>query len=154
MASELTHYRVYLAAYLGNPEHHAIYVNSGTNCRPNFGYIFHVAGSLQLGMNFETKRCIHPFRSHAGESMRQVGWVSQEDFLKRIEDVCLGITPPKKQFHGPRRLFPQEPVRHCQHWAAEAIDALLSSGVLEPLRPNDNGDTIRRFVEEQGMPMG
>lgn len=42
----------------------------------------------------------------------------------------MGIQPPKKQFDGPRRRYLDEPIRRCQEWTAEAIQALTSAGVL------------------------
>jgi hypothetical protein len=59
--------------------------------------------------------------------------------------MCEGIPPPKKQYNlRSNRLFLNEPICHCQHWAREAIDALLDAGVLEPLGPDDNGGIQKR----------
>jgi hypothetical protein len=37
----------------------------------------------------------------------------------------------KKQFEGPRRLYPGEPIRRCQEWTKEAVETLAAEGVLE-----------------------
>jgi hypothetical protein len=146
MASEQTHHRVLLASYLGSPNHHGIYVESETATTTNerWGRLFHVIGSLQSGMAFEVKRAIYPLESPSGESVRHVGWVAHDNFIQRIEGVCANIPPPNKQFDFMRRLFPNEPLRHCQHWVAEVVRALIDSGVLEPLGPLDNGETVFR----------
>jgi hypothetical protein len=108
------------------------------------GWLFHVEGNLLSGMAFEEKRDNYPFVSATGETIQQIGWISHEDFPQRIREVCEGIPPPKKQYNlRSSRLFPNEPIRHCQHWAREAIDALLAE-VLEPLGPDDDRDIQKR----------
>lgn len=141
--SELTHYRVYLAAYLGKPSHHAIYVEIDTSCDPAREYRWHVQGNIMQGMTFVNESCRNPLKSETGESVRPIGWVLREDFFNRVQHVCRGIPPPKKQYDGPRkRLFPHEPIRKCQEWTAEAIDALRRAEVLERLSSTDEKGTI------------
>jgi hypothetical protein len=45
-------------------------------------------------------------------------------------EICRSIPPPKKQFNGPKRLYPKEPLRRCQEWIDEAVEALISNGIL------------------------
>jgi len=49
----------------------------------------------------------------------------------RVEEICDSIAPPKKQFERNRRLYPNEPLRRCQEWTVEAIQALTQAGVLQ-----------------------
>lgn len=46
----------------------------------------------------------------------------------RVLEVCESVPVPKKQFQGARRLYPREPLRRCQEWVAEAVDALKGEG--------------------------
>lgn len=59
-----------------------------------------------------------------------LGTVSTENYA-RVEEIVGGIEVPKKQFDGPKRLDPKTPLRRCNEWAAEAIEALRGAGVLE-----------------------
>ena len=63
-------------------------------------------------------------------SNEYLGIVSTSNY-SRIASVVNGIEPPKKQFNGPKRIDPNKPLRRCQEWTAEAIEALKTSGVLE-----------------------
>ncbi|KAK4034988.1 hypothetical protein C8A01DRAFT_18299 [Parachaetomium inaequale] len=151
MASEQTHYRVFLGFYLGlRGDHHGIYVETDVNTNPvepsqqNRGQLFHSRGSLQTGMHLEVKPVICPLFSVSGKAVQQLGWVSRDNFRERIEEVCRGVPQPKKQFQLNKRLFPDEPLRHCQHWASDAVEALFHAGVLEPLGPSDNGEVVYR----------
>lgn len=149
MASVLTHYPVSLAAYLGaRGDHHAIYVHLNKGSKEGLkGYLFHVIGSLQSGMALEVREEPHPFDTPTGDSVQQVGWVSHDMFVD-IERICKTIPPPEKQWLGAKLLVRKTEIRHCQHWAAEAIDALRKEGILEPLGPSDNGAIIMRKVEK------
>jgi hypothetical protein len=122
-----------------------MYVDTDILDEKHLGWLFHVEGSLLNGMEFDEKHADHPFVSATGETIQQIGWISHGDFPQRIREMCEGIPPPKKQYNlRSNRLFLNEPICHCQHWAREAIDALLDAGVLEPLGPDDNGGIQKR----------
>ncbi|KAH8907471.1 hypothetical protein BR93DRAFT_967375 [Coniochaeta sp. PMI_546] len=150
MASTLTHYPVYLTTYWSpRDDHHAIYVDTNTE---SGGYLFHVEGSLQTGMAFVAKKACHPFISATGEPVRHIGWVSHHKFVD-IGRVCETVPPPCKQYELSKRLVPRHAIRHCQHWAGEAIDALRKQAILEPLGPGDDAEVIMRDdvkVEKRG----
>lgn len=144
MASDKGRYRVYLAGYLGNhdSQHHAIYVDTDIVQGKRWGWLFHVTGNLLSGMTFEEKYAIYPLLSASGESIQQLGWISYNKFPEGIREVCEGIPPPKSQYTlASKRLFPNEPIRHCQHWVREAMDALFVAGVVEPLGPEEKGES-------------
>lgn len=147
MASEITHYPVYLSAHLGGGErdHHLIFIQTDINDDevPAGGYYFHVVGTLQIGMaiNFEKRR--HPFHSYTFKWLQHKGWMRHGD-LEKAKEICNGVAPPAKQFDGPRRLAKGTPLRRCQHWAAEALDAMRAEGVLKPLGEGDSGEIIYR----------
>ncbi|EKD13856.1 hypothetical protein MBM_08057 [Drepanopeziza brunnea f. sp. 'multigermtubi' MB_m1] len=48
----------------------------------------------------------------------------------RIGEIRGGIPAPKKQFDGPKSLYPEEPLRRCQEWTREAIQAWTAAGAL------------------------
>ncbi|OAQ96624.1 hypothetical protein LLEC1_06930 [Akanthomyces lecanii] len=122
-------HRVYRSISLGAPrDHHAIFVE---NENGGSGTVLQATGNIQTGMTFEIKRNHRPETSLHFFRKDYLGWVAAED-LHRVEQACAGIPPPKKQFDGPRRLFPDEPLRRCQEWTREAIDALVTGGILHP----------------------
>lgn len=60
---------------------------------------------------------------------KYIGTVSATNYA-RIESAVNGVDPPEKQFDRATRINPQEPLRRCQKWTAEAIQALRESNVL------------------------
>ncbi|KAH6634446.1 hypothetical protein B0J18DRAFT_19961 [Chaetomium sp. MPI-SDFR-AT-0129] len=157
MVSQDTHYKVFLAEYCRIPEnHHAIYIDSHpSDPVSRHGQIFHVIGSLQTGLKFETRTVVFPFDTPGGESIQHIGWIlkgdqTAEECFRRVEAVCLTIPPPKKQYNLMKRLYPDEPIRHCQHWIQEAKEALFAANILEPLNPDDDGQVILRETTERG----
>jgi hypothetical protein len=122
-------YNVYLIADLGAPrDHHAIFVQ--TDITNHSGYIFQVTGNVQQGMSFGHKAVPNPEHSPEFVSKQLLGTVSHANY-HRIQQVVESVQAPEKQFDGPRRIYPSEPLRRCQEWTAEAVEALRSVGVLE-----------------------
>ncbi|KAH6853140.1 hypothetical protein B0I37DRAFT_898 [Chaetomium sp. MPI-CAGE-AT-0009] len=142
--SEKTHYRVYLVTYISiGLSHHAICVETGPENRSSWGNLFQVNGNLYEGMVHEFKTCQHPFDSLRGYTMKHIGWVLRQE--SRVEEVCRRIPAPKKQWDDElKRINPNVPVRHCQHWVVDAITALGDSGVLQPRSSSDDGRVIVR----------
>ena len=129
-------YNVYKVAYLGAPRnHHALFIETNVD---GSGTIVHVTGDIQNGMRFEQKATRRPEDSASFVEKTFLGWVLVENY-GYIEDTCRNIPPPKKQFNGPKRLYPKEPLRRCQEWTNEAVETLFSSGVLQ------TGDTCTSF---------
>lgn len=127
-------YRVFLIVALGAPrDHHSIFVE--TQSIGGDGQIFHVTGNIQNGMTFEQESRQRPEDSMDFIAKRFLGWVSSE-CLDVVGDVCQSIQAPKKQFDKSRRLYPKEPLRRCQEWTAEVIDALMLRGVVQVKQPN------------------
>ncbi|PMD40206.1 hypothetical protein L207DRAFT_335439 [Hyaloscypha variabilis F] len=122
-------YQVFLVESLGAPRnHHAIFVE--TNVTDGSGYVFQVTGNIQTGMDYEVEQRCKPEESHTFMSKSSLGWVDAEGY-GRINEICSSIPPPKKQFDGPKKIYPSEPLRRCQEWTQEAVQALRSSGVLQ-----------------------
>ncbi|KAF4615581.1 hypothetical protein G7Y89_g15294 [Cudoniella acicularis] len=120
-------YNVYVAAYTGAPrDHHTIFVETEAD---SSGHIFQVTGNIQQGMTHEFKRAKKPEDSYSFVSKTLVGTVTKENY-PQIATICTGITPPHKQFNGPRKINPSEPLRRCQEWNADAIKALKDAAVL------------------------
>ncbi|KAE8349732.1 hypothetical protein BDV28DRAFT_140578 [Aspergillus coremiiformis] len=71
-----------------------------------------------------------PEESGTYQSKVAIGKVATADFA-RIKPTCESIPVPKKQFEGPRRLYPKEPLRRCQEWTQEAINALVNAEILK-----------------------
>jgi hypothetical protein len=123
-------HRVYKVADLGAPrDHHAIFVDTNVDSQGG-GLKLHVTGNMQSGMTFEVRRAERPENSPGFVDKTLLGWVSA-DKVHHIERICRGIEAPRKQFDGPKRLYPKEPLRRCQEWTSEAIDALMADGVLQ-----------------------
>ncbi|KZF20227.1 hypothetical protein L228DRAFT_249908 [Xylona heveae TC161] len=120
-------YNVYRIASTGLPrDHHAIFVETE---KDGTGELLEVAGNIQEGMSFSMMPTKKPEDSITYKAKVLIGKVSEFDY-PRMRDVCEMIPPPKKQFQGSRRLFPNEPLRRCQEWTAEAIQALLDAHVI------------------------
>ncbi|WEW56709.1 hypothetical protein PRK78_002157 [Emydomyces testavorans] len=125
-------YNVYRVSSAGMPrDHHAIFVetnNPTTGC----GHIYQVTGNIQTGMTYETKPASRPPEEDPSFLTKVlIGTVQAAMHPDMYRTVCCSVQPPKKQFDGPRRLFPQEPIRRCQEWTAEAIQALTDAGILK-----------------------
>jgi hypothetical protein len=121
-------YKVYLNDYIGFPRNHqAIFVETNSD---GSGYIFQVAGSIQLGMNFDHKAAKAPQNSVSFVSRKYIGIVTAENY-GRIKDIVEQVDPPMKQFNGRTHLYPGKPLRRCQEWTAEAIQALTDAGIIE-----------------------
>lgn len=121
-------YYVYLVSYQGLPrDHHAIFIETEAD---GSGVIYQVSGSIQEGMKHDHKRAKKPEDSFSFVSKDYLGTISHANYHS-VAGICNTIEPPKKQFDGPRRLYPNEDLRHCQDWTREAIEALKTRGVLE-----------------------
>lgn len=108
-------------------DHHAIFVQESQD---GAGRVYKVTGNIQAGMCFETKRTEKPEESAEFHGNAKIGTVTAAN-NQRIEGICQSVPPPKKQFEGPRRLYPTEEIRRCQEWTAEVIEALLAAEVLQ-----------------------
>ena len=117
-----------LSTSVGMPrDHHAIFIEETVD---GTGHIYQVTGSIQARMAIEIKRTGKPEESAEFWSKTRIGRVAVED-NQRIESVCQSVPAPKKQYDGPRRLYPEERIRRCQEWTAEAIEALWTAGVIQ-----------------------
>ena len=121
-------YKVYLVAYVGAPrDHHAIFFETESD---ESGFIYQVVGDIQNGMRHDHKRAKRPEDSASFVSKTYLGTTFPANY-SLVEAICNNIEPPKKQFNGGKRLYPTEPLRRCQDWTAEAIEALKVAEVLE-----------------------
>jgi hypothetical protein len=119
---------VYRVAFLGAPrDHHIIFVESKSD---GSGIIFQVRGDIQNGMTYESKNGKKPEDSASFVSKTSIGTVSVGD-ISRIDSVCRRIPPPAKQFNGPKRINPNVPLRRCQEWTQETVQALRNEAILK-----------------------
>ncbi|KAG5961147.1 hypothetical protein E4U57_007803 [Claviceps arundinis] len=122
---------VFRVEYVGMPrDHHAIFVHTKSD---GSGALYHVVGAIQKGMTFENKAGKQPDESATFIRKKHLGWVTVDKY-PYVESICRSVPPPKKQFEKQTRLFPREPLRRCQEWTDEAVEALSSSGILQPGR--------------------
>lgn len=120
-------YKVYRVSSTGMPrDHQAIFVETQEDLT---GHKYHVTVNIQTGMAFEEKLGEDGEKAATYQSETQIGKVKVEN-LSRIKEICLSIASLKKQFQGPRRLYPQEPLRRCQEWTAEVVRALVAEKVI------------------------
>ena len=123
------YYNVYKVASLGAPRDHlGIFVE--INTVDGSGVTTHVTGNIQSGMIFEQMTVERPELNAGFVKKSLLGRILVDD-LHRVEEICRNIPPPKKQFDGPKRLYPKEPLRRCQEWTNEAVEALVSNSVLQ-----------------------
>lgn len=71
--------------------------------------MFQVTGNIQTGMTYETKSGKKPEESHTYRGKTLIESVSRANYA-RIDPACRTIPPPAKQFDGPKRLNPSEPL--------------------------------------------
>lgn len=120
-------FKVYFVSYLGIPkDHHAIFVETNAD---KSGNLFHVIGSIREGMRFEQKRSRNPLDSLLCNNKEHLGTVSETNY-DDIENVVSAVEPPKKQYAGAEHINPHQPLRTCQEWTAEVIQALKETGIL------------------------
>lgn len=123
-------YAVYLIIETSIPlDHHALFVETN-EAGPQTGHVYNVKGDIQNGMVYEEKTTEEPEKSPVFAEKRRIGSVSKEDYPRLIA-VCQSLPVPKKQFEGARRLYPKEPLRRCQEWTREAIQALLEAKLVQ-----------------------
>ncbi|KAK2873651.1 hypothetical protein FQN49_002205 [Arthroderma sp. PD_2] len=126
----MSFYTVYRVTETGLPrDHHAIFVETqedgpGTGCR------FNVTGNVQNGMEYEERGANRPRESASFLDMEKLGVVAPGSY-PRFQSICRSTPVPKKQFDGPRRLYPDEPLRRCQEWTAETLTSLIDEEVLQ-----------------------
>ncbi|EPS41300.1 hypothetical protein H072_4797 [Dactylellina haptotyla CBS 200.50] len=117
----------------GPQDHHAIFVETEEK-GPKTGHLYHVFGGLNLpaGMTFQHRPENEPEETGNFISLSKelLGSVAREDFL-RVLEICERVPAPEMQFRGRKRLYPDRPLRACQEWAAEAIQALRDAEVIK-----------------------
>lgn len=120
-------FNVYLVVSAGAPrDHHAIFVETKPD---SSGQIFQVTGNIQNGMTYEIKPAGRPEDSLTYQGKTLLGTVTAADY-PQIDSVCRILPALPKQFEGAKRLDPQQPLRRCQEWMADAIDTLRSKQVI------------------------
>ncbi|KAM9879562.1 hypothetical protein VDGL01_06382 [Verticillium dahliae] len=119
---------VYLVEYIGfDLDHHALFVEAG---KDGSAQLFHAMGDIQSGMKYQTRSSPQPELSHVFKNKTFLGWVDDEDY-SRLKVICASIPPPRKQYHVSKRLYPGEPLRRCQEWIREVLQALSDMRVLQ-----------------------
>lgn len=122
-------YNVYKVSYLGSPRDHvAIFVETNPDM---LGHVYQVVGNIQDGMCFGHRDGEKAEDQVTYVGKEYIGTVSTTNF-PLIESVVNGVEPPKKQFDGPKRINPHEPLRRCTEWTAEAIQALKDASIIDP----------------------
>lgn len=124
--------RVFLTFYVGMPRNHAgILVETNTD---GSGELYHVHGTIQQGMSFGSRPAMKPEDDPTFVAKEYLGIVTLAKY-PQINNICSHVPPPKKQYDGPKRLFPNEPLRRCGEWAEEAVQALRDAGVIQAAMP-------------------
>jgi hypothetical protein len=121
-------YPVYLVSSVGAPrDHHKIFIEKN---KSGYGSTFQVTGNIQEGMKYQCNLYEKPEDSVTFIGKSYIGTVD-EGSLGRMSYVLENIPPPSKQFDGAKRMNLTEPLRRCQEWTKEAIQALKDEGLLE-----------------------
>ena len=71
------------------------------------------------------------FSNNFGGLKQFIGTVTRDNYI-HIRSIVNSVPPPKKQFNGPKKINPSEPLRRCQEWTSDAIQALTDRGILQP----------------------
>ncbi len=125
-------YAVYRVSYVGLPrDHHAIFIETHES-GDGTGHIFQVTGNIQTGMTFEDKPAKQPESSASYAGKTKIGNITAANYPQQVKTICQSIPPPKKQFDGPKKIYPAEPIRRCQEWTDDAIGALTEAQVVVP----------------------
>ena len=110
--------------------HHCIFVETHED-GPKTGYVYQVTGNIQTGMIHEHRKAEQPeISNNFGGLKRLIGTVPSNNYVN-IRIAVNSIPPPKKQFDGPKKIYPNEPLRRCQEWTNEAIQTLIDRGILQ-----------------------
>lgn len=127
-ASTYKVYKIFEVTFNPDPrrQHHAIFIATNSD---GSGNVFQVTGNVQQGMRYETKPWSLPEAYLSFSHKEALGAVSKEEY-HRIGAVCERIPPPEKQYEGRKKLQPDKPLRNCQDWTTDVIDALIGEGVL------------------------
>lgn len=94
------------------------------------GTLFHVIGSLNKGMIFETRVDLDPRQSPSFENRVFLGQVNAQE-QERFEEVCRGVEVPGKQLRpNGKTIDRSKPLRRGADWVAEVVEALLREGII------------------------
>jgi hypothetical protein len=94
------------------------------------GTLFHVIGSLNKGMIFETRVDLDPTQSPSFESRVYLGHVDVENHA-RLEGICREVEVPGKQLRpNGKTIDRSKPLRRGADWVAEVVEALYREGVV------------------------
>ncbi|KAI0107553.1 hypothetical protein GGR51DRAFT_559358 [Nemania sp. FL0031] len=125
--------------------HTALFIETGSD---NSGTLYHVAGSLDVGMRYEVKEFRDPAQSRAFHSKEIIGHTSYTNYT-RWDSFLRGVPPPGRQmavnpytgeweqvkrwnpltFYRPGE--PRPPLVRCTDWVEQrAIPALEAAGLL------------------------
>ncbi|KAE8152500.1 hypothetical protein BDV25DRAFT_137818 [Aspergillus avenaceus] len=123
-------YTAYIISESGLPrDHHYLFIETH-EAGPQTGHVYHVKGNIQQGMTFEHRTFGVPEEQFGFCGREKLGLV-QAAAYERVLGLCERVEVPKKQFDGPKRLYPGEKLRRCQEWAGDAVALLREEGVLE-----------------------
>lgn len=128
----VTLYEVYQTRYVAVREknHHSIYIETDKSNME--GILYHVVGNLRTGMKIQIMPSKNPERFPSVESQLVIGCVGSKNIL-RFEELADSIPAPKPQLYlGGQRIYPSEPLRTCQEWVDEVLQASKLAGIIGP----------------------
>ncbi|GLA48275.1 hypothetical protein AnigIFM63604_003420 [Aspergillus niger] len=130
-------YEVFTAEYLGQPNHVAIYIETEPNAdeKKRAGKLFHVVGSILMGMNFEKRSSKDPQLSttYVPHTKKKIGTIAKGDLEKFETECCNAVAPPGSQvtLRGKPK-DPSKPLYRCNHWLDDVTKLALQKGILKP----------------------
>lgn len=132
--------KVYKVSSVGNGpiDHVAIFIE--TSPTTGEGQVYHVIGSIQQGMQYETKPSPKPEDSLTFLNKQHIGYI-KSDKLDRVHVILSSLAAPPKQFEGPKCLVDRHEIRRCTEWTEDAIQLLQSEKILlaqQQNHPNDD----------------
>jgi len=107
-------FNVYLVDCMGMPRnHHVIFVETHED-GDKTGYLYQVTGNIQTVMIHEHRKAKQPEIPNSFGGLKQlIGTFTPNNYV-HIRSVVNGVPPPKKQFNGLKKIYPNDPLRRCQ----------------------------------------
>jgi hypothetical protein len=127
------HHRVYTIYTTTSGPHHSQSLFLETNTHgPLSGIIYHVIGSLNKGMQFETHVDLDPTQSPDFESRVFLGSIAMGE-QGRFEAVVRGVEVPGRQVRRGGKVVERERgkgLKGGREWVAEVVERLYREGVV------------------------
>lgn len=122
-------YNVYTVEYFGDPNHVALFVETGAD---RSGKLFHVKSDLVTGMEYIVRESVNPqdSASYMPGTLILIGSVDPAN-MTLFDETCASVEDPASQFNTRKqRRDPPKPLRRCGHWVNDAKRELFGRNIV------------------------